>query len=231
VDGAELGEMLHADPRFVDLRLILLTSGENLGTARELLERGFCAYLTKPVVRSRLLREAFNRALLPAERHAPATIAPPCASTATGSAASLIRVLVAEDNSVNQMVAVRLLERLGCRVDVAGNGAEAVQMATRLPYGLVFMDCHMPEMDGFEAALEIRRRESELDLKPTPIVALTASVLQEDRDRCVSVGMDEVIGKPVQPAELAEVLRRFVSRSDGDRPNGECARPHKVETA
>jgi two-component system sensor histidine kinase/response regulator len=224
VDGAELGEMLHADPRFADLRLILLTSGENLSTARELLERGFCAYLSKPVVRSRLLRDAFNRALLPAERHAPATMAPPPRSAAAGSAAaSLIRVLVAEDNSVNQMVAVRLLERLGCRVDVAGNGAEAVQMATRLPYGLVFMDCHMPEMDGFEAALEIRRRESELDLKPTPIIALTASVLQEDRDRCVSVGMDEVIGKPVQPAELAEVLRRFVP--------GEYARPYKVKTA
>jgi signal transduction histidine kinase/CheY-like chemotaxis protein len=224
VDGAELGEMLHADPRFVDLRLILLTSGENLGSARELLDRGFCAYLTKPVVRSRLLRDAFNRALLPAERRAPATIAPPSASAPAGSAAaSLIRVLVAEDNSVNQMVAVRLLERLGCRVDVAGNGAEAVQMATRLPYGLVFMDCHMPEMDGFEAALEIRRRERELDLEPTPIVALTASVLQEDRDRCVSVGMDDVIGKPVQPAELAEVLRRLVPR--------ERARPYKVETA
>ena len=232
VDGAELGEMLHADPRFADLRLILLTSGENLGTARELLQRGFCAYLAKPVVRSRLLRDALKRALLPAEHHAPAMIAPPSASTAAGSAgAGLIRVLVAEDNSVNQMVAVRLLERLGCRVDVAGNGAEAVQMATRLPYGLVFMDCHMPEMDGFEAALEIRRRESELDLKPTPIVALTASVLQEDRDRCVSVGMDEVIGKPVQPAELAEVLRRFVPRNEGDRPHGERARPHKVETA
>jgi CheY-like chemotaxis protein len=85
------------------------------------------------------------------------------------------------------------------------------------------MDCHMPERDGFEAALEIRRRESELDLRPTPIVALTASVLQEDRDRCVSVGMDEVIGKPVQPAELAEVLRRFVP--------GEYARPYKVKTA
>ena len=77
-------------------------------------------------------------------------------------------MLVAEDNSVNQMVAVRLLERLGCRVDVAGNGAEAVQMATRLPYSLIFMDCHMPEMDGFEAALEIRRREHELRFCPCP---------------------------------------------------------------
>jgi PAS domain S-box-containing protein len=126
--------------------------------------------------------------------------------------ANLIRVLVAEDNSVNQMVAVRLLERLGCRVDVAGNGAEAVQMATRLPYHLIFMDCHMPEMDGFDATVEIRRRETEVGLKPMPIVALTASVLQEDRDRCVSAGMNDIIGKPVQPSELAHVLRRFVPK-------------------
>ena len=215
VDGAELGEMLHADPRFSDLRLILLTSGEHLGSARELLGRGFSAYLTKPLVRSRLLRDAVSRALRPADAMEAQMIAAPPSPAAAGAAApaGLIRVLVAEDNSVNQMVAVRLLERLGCRVDVAGNGAEAVQMATRLPYCLIFMDCHMPEMDGFEAAVEIRRRERELGLPAMPIVALTASVLREDRERCISVGMDEIIGKPVQPAELAQALRRFAAKS------------------
>jgi two-component system, sensor histidine kinase and response regulator len=214
VDGAELGQMLHADPRFGELRLILLTSGEQLGNARELLERGFSAYLTKPVVRSRLLRDAMCRALLPRTAQPPRIdgASPARAEVAAPAAANRIRVLVAEDNSVNQMVAVRLLERLGCRVDVAGNGAEAVQMATRLPYGLIFMDCHMPEMDGFEAAVEIRRRENELGLISMPIVALTASVLQEDRDRCISSGMDDIIGKPVQPAELAQALRRFAPR-------------------
>jgi two-component system, sensor histidine kinase and response regulator len=217
VDGAELGQMLHADPRFGELRLILLTSGEQLGSARELLERGFSAYITKPVVRARLLRDAMCGELLPAAMQPPKLDG---ASTARAEIAApaepnLIRVLVAEDNSVNQMVAVRLLERLGCRVDVAGNGAEAVQMATRLPYSLIFMDCHMPEMDGFEATVEIRRRENELGRTAMPIVALTASVLQEDRDRCVSSGMDDIIGKPVQPAELAQVLRRFVPKGVG----------------
>jgi PAS domain S-box-containing protein len=120
------------------------------------------------------------------------------------------RVLIAEDNPVNQMVAMRLLKRLGCRVDVAHNGAEAVQMATRLPYSAIFMDCHMPEMDGFEAARAIRRRENALGLSSTAIIALTASVLQEDRERCLSAGMDDIIGKPVQIADLAKVLRRFV---------------------
>jgi PAS domain S-box-containing protein len=127
-------------------------------------------------------------------------------------ATDVIRVLVADDNSVNQMVAVRLLQRLGCRCDVAGNGAEAVQMAARLPYSLIFMDCHMPEMDGFEATLAIRSRERDLKLAATPIVALTASVLQEDRDRCASAGMNDILGKPVQPAEFARLLRRFAPR-------------------
>jgi two-component system, sensor histidine kinase and response regulator len=214
VDGAELGQMLHADPRFGQLRLILLTSGEQLGSARELLERGFSAYLTKPVVRSRLLRDAMCRALSSSSTDQPPKLAfaSPARADVAAPAASLIRVLVAEDNSVNQMVAVRLLERLGCRVDVAGNGAEAVQMATRLPYSLIFMDCHMPEMDGFEATVQIRRRETELGLIAMPIVALTASVLQEDRDRCVSSGMDDIIGKPIQPVELAQALRRFVPK-------------------
>jgi CheY-like chemotaxis protein len=214
VDGAELGQMLHADPRFGGLRLILLTSGEQLGSARELLERGFSAYLTKPVVRSRLLREAMCRALLPPTEQPPmlGAASQAHADEVAAPAANLIRVLVAEDNSVNQMVAVRLLERLGCRVDVAGNGAEAVQMAARLPYSLIFMDCYMPEMDGFEATLKIRHRENDLGLIAMPIIALTASVLQEDRDRCVSSGMDDIIGKPVQPAELAQVLRRFAPK-------------------
>lgn len=189
VDGAELGEMLHADPRFSALKLVLLTSGEQRS-------------------------DALCRALSPATAHRPKVAAALIAQPAPpGSAASaLIPVLVVEDNAVNQKVAVRLLERLGCRVDVAGNGAEAVQMSIRLPYRLVFMDCHMPEMDGFEATSKIRSLERELGREPMPIVALTASVLQEDRDRCVSAGMDDIIGKPVQPAELARLLRRFAHR-------------------
>jgi two-component system, sensor histidine kinase and response regulator len=214
VDGAELGEMLHADPRFAGLKLVLLTTSEQLGSARELLERGFSAYLTKPVVRSRLLRDAMCRALAASAAALPTLAAAPVPLAALDAAAAILptRVLVAEDTSVNQMVAVRLLERLGCRVDVAGNGAEAVQMATRLPYSLVFMDCHMPEMDGFDATVEIRRRENETGLIPMPIVALTASVLQVDRDRCLSAGMNDVIGKPVQPVDFARVLKRFAPK-------------------
>ncbi len=206
--GAEMGLGL------LTRRTTLRTLKRTAGTRED-----FWAYITKPLVRSRLLRDAMCRALdSSAATQPPKLPAAPTASAAirTPALANLIRVLVAEDNSVNQMVAVRLLERLGCRVDVAGNGAEAVQMATRLPYHLIFMDCHMPEMDGFDATVEIRRRETEVGLMPMPIVALTASVLQEDRDRCVSAGMNDIIGKPVQPSELAHVLRRFAPKEVPD---------------
>jgi PAS domain S-box-containing protein len=157
-------------------------------------------------------------ALLSAQPLAPDPAAAPAARPPQPvvAATEVIRVLVADDNSVNQMVAVRLLERLGCRCDVAGNGAEAVQMAAQLPYNLIFMDCHMPEMDGFEATLAIRRRERELGLAATPIVALTASVLQEDRERCASAGMNDILGKPVQPAEFTRLLQRFAPRGNSE---------------
>ena len=121
-------------------------------------------------------------------------------------------MLLAEDGKVNQLVAFQVLKKLGYTADIVCNGLEAVEAWVKNKYDIILMDCHMPEMDGFEAAVEIRRRENELGLIAMPIVALTASVLQEDRDRCISSGMNDIIGKPVQPAELAQALRRFVPK-------------------
>lgn len=120
------------------------------------------------------------------------------------------RVLVAEDNAVNQKVAVRMLEKLGCRVDVAADGREAVERWQGQPYDVVFMDCQMPEMTGFEATREIRRRET---LAPgrTPIVALTAHVSDGDRRRCLECGMDDFIPKPVERERLRQALLRWGS--------------------
>jgi signal transduction histidine kinase/ActR/RegA family two-component response regulator len=117
-----------------------------------------------------------------------------------------LRVLVAEDNAINQKLTVRMLEKLNIRADVASNGREAVEMFELLPYDLVLMDCQMPEMDGFEAAREIRRREGAG--KRVEIVALTASALTGTRDECLRSGMDDFISKPLQLAELARVLRK-----------------------
>jgi len=118
-----------------------------------------------------------------------------------------MRVLVAEDNVVNQTVAVRMLQRLGVRADVAGNGLEAVQMCELAPYDAVFMDCQMPEMDGYAAAREIRRREGTAQHRV--IIAMTADALAGAREECLLAGMDDYIAKPVRLDDLAAVLRKW----------------------
>ena len=119
-----------------------------------------------------------------------------------------VRVLVAEDNIVNQKVAARMLEKLGMRPDLAANGREAVEMFGLLPYDLIFMDCQMPEMDGYAATREIRRREG--PSQHVPIVAMTAEVLAGCREQCLAAGMDDHLPKPVKMEFLFEALRKWV---------------------
>ena len=122
------------------------------------------------------------------------------------------RILVAEDNEVNRMFVLALLRKLGCEVDVAVNGVDAVRLFKSQPYAAILMDCHMPEMDGYAATVEIRRLE-ELQEKAShiPIIALTASVMQEDRDRCIAVGMDAFLTKPLRREELKRVFDQWLS--------------------
>jgi CheY-like chemotaxis protein/HPt (histidine-containing phosphotransfer) domain-containing protein len=121
-----------------------------------------------------------------------------------------LRVLVAEDNVVNQRVAQRMLEKLGCRVDVAANGSETVQMLQLLPYDVIFMDCQMPELDGYEATREIRARESASAGKHrTTVIAMTANTMLGDRERCLAAGMDDYVPKPVRIDDLRAALDRW----------------------
>jgi PAS domain S-box-containing protein len=135
-----------------------------------------------------------------------------CNAAAAALPARSLRVLLAEDNAVNQKVATRILERLGATVDVAKNGVEALNAATRQRFDLILMDCQMPEMDGFQATGAIRASEAPGGRR-TPIIALTANAMQGDRERCVDAGMDDYLPKPVRSDELSLMLEKWVPRS------------------
>jgi CheY-like chemotaxis protein len=137
----------------------------------------------------------------PAARPAPVAAAPPRRSEAG------VRVLLAEDNVVNQKVAAGMLQRLGFGADVASNGLEALEKCMRRPYDLVFMDCHMPELDGYDAAEELRRREG--GERRTTIIALTADAREGTRERCMKAGMDDYIVKPVRLEDLRQALQKW----------------------
>jgi CheY-like chemotaxis protein len=121
---------------------------------------------------------------------------------------TLVRVLVAEDNVVNQKVAQRHLAKLGIHADIVGNGLEALEALRRIPYDLVLMDCQMPELDGYEATRQVRRGEA--GSANVPIVAMTANAMHGDKERCLESGMDDYIAKPVRQKELVEVIERWL---------------------
>jgi PAS domain S-box-containing protein len=137
------------------------------------------------------------------------------ATPAHGPLKKSVRVLVVEDNPVNQKVAARMLENIGCRVDVAADGREALDLLSRLPYDVVFMDCMMPEMDGYDATAAIRRIPG--PRSRTPVVAMTANAMQGDRERCLSAGMDDYISKPVRAEKLRAAVERWTGRRQGPR--------------
>ncbi|MDD2835417.1 MAG: response regulator, partial [Methanothrix sp.] len=126
-----------------------------------------------------------------------------------------IRILVAEDNPVNQKVAQVLLGKMGLQSDVVANGREAVNALQTIPYDLVLMDCQMPEMDGYEATSKIRQPESKALNPCIPIIAMTALAMHGDREKCIQAGMNDFIAKPILRRDLTEMLDRWLATTDG----------------
>jgi PAS domain S-box-containing protein len=213
VDGFGLAEAIKADPRFADLRLMMLTSATLPHGRRHASEAGFAAYLTKPAKQSELL-DAIASAFSPAA----ASTAPHGARAgAIGRAERPLRVLVAEDNAANQKLVIALLEQRGHTVVVAHNGREAVQHAAASHFDVVLMDVQMPEMDGLEATVAIRLQERGSG-RHVPILAMTAHAMAGDRERCLEAGMDGYIQKPLRPSELMSAIEQALGPAPAAAP-------------
>jgi CheY-like chemotaxis protein/HPt (histidine-containing phosphotransfer) domain-containing protein len=215
LDGAELGRRIKADPEIRETRLIMMTSLGQRGDAARLEEIGFSGYLTKPVRQSQLrecLELVMGRTASGAEKLGLVT-----RHTIAELRKRRVRILLAEDNPTNQMLALKIMEKMGYRADAVANGREALEALRATHYDLVLMDCQMPEMDGFEAARCIRSKESGVPDPGIPIIALTAHAMKGDRERCVAAGMNDYLAKPFRPEELARALDRWLGKAADDR--------------
>jgi len=221
IDAADfdtlIGTEIAADPVLFNTALVAITAHPKSAEDALLRERGFTACLTKPIpllALHRVLYAIWNTAAAPAP--APAAEASPPPESAPEEHRP--RVLVAEDNPVNQKIVVRLLEKAGLQADVVSNGTEAVAANARTVYDLILMDCQMPEMDGFEATAEIRRLEG--SERHTTICALTAHAMAGDRERCIEAGMDDYISKPLTVGVLHKKIAHWVLSRHKDANNG-----------
>jgi signal transduction histidine kinase/DNA-binding response OmpR family regulator len=214
MDGFALIEHIRRRPELSTATIMMLTSAGHRGDAARCKELGISAYLMKPIRQSEL-REAIARVLGAETPEGAIPLITRYSLHDAREPGSSLKVLLAEDNAVNQRLAVRLLEKRGHRVVVAANGLEALAALKKESFELVFMDVQMPEMDGIEATVAIREEEKRSG-EHVPVIALTAHAMKGDREKCLAAGMDGYLTKPIRPPELDEVLEEYV-KSRGAR--------------
>jgi signal transduction histidine kinase/DNA-binding response OmpR family regulator len=210
MDGFDLVETIKGQPHLAPATIMMLTSGGQRGDAARCSELGIAAYLLKPVRQSEL-REAIARVL---NVHEPFDAVPMVTRESLvdeRDPARSLRILLAEDNRINQKLATRLLIKRGHQVTVTANGKEALAALAKSAYDLVLMDVQMPEMDGLEATMKLREREK-ITGDHQPVVAMTALAMKGDRERCIEAGMDGYFSKPIRPKELDEILESYADR-------------------
>lgn len=249
MSGMELAQYISSQPKFRNIRMVMLTSHGERGEAKRAGELGISGYLTKPVRKDDLHRcllrvmgmevseEGTSRSSSVVTAH----------SIKEEKKAQHRRLLIVEDNHVNQKVAIRMVEKLGYKADVVGNGLEALDALGNLPYDLVLMDCQMPEMDGYEATREIRKRETAI-LPDThsmirgvssqgkivkregrlPIIAMTANAMKGDREKCLEAGMDDFISKPVKIDGLKTMLDLWIGENINQSESSQVIIPPRL---
>ena len=215
MDGETLGLKIRRDPDFNNTKLIMMTSVGKRGDARRFEDIGFAAYLTKPVKQSQL----YDCLALVTDIQEDTTDDQPAVIVTRHSIAEYqkrkVRFLLAEDNEINQKVAMGILKNFGYRTDVVSNGKEAVEAMERIPYDIVLMDCQMPQMDGYEATKEIRSSQSKVLNHKVPVIAMTARAMKGDREKCLAAGMDDYIPKPIHPEKFLKVIEKWLVKTNG----------------
>ncbi|HSY53725.1 MAG TPA: response regulator [Opitutaceae bacterium] len=215
-DGLVLAQKIRADVALHSTKLVMLTSASHLGEAENLRALGIEAFLFKPV-RPEKLQQTLSRLLT--LRSAGSELRPPVRRVA------VLRALVVEDNFVNQKVAQRQLEKLGHKVEVANNGARALEMLALQKYEVIIMDCQMPVLDGYETTRRIRAGQVPNLDRQVPIIALTAYAMESDRQKCLAAGMDEFISKPIRYEELKAAIERVLAKPAAPAPSRAGAPP------
>jgi len=206
MDGIEMAQMLQSKGQLARFPDIILLSSDDVNLQRnKLAEYGIKRYLIKPVFQDTLLK-LLNEVLENIDISQP--VVKVYKQKDINPAKKKYKVLLAEDNLINQKLAFGLLENLGCSVTIVNNGKEAVNAATTTQYDIIFMDIQMPEMDGMEATGLIREHEKQLG-KHTPIVAMTAHAMKGDRELCLDAGMDEYTTKPISLKSITETIKRL----------------------
>jgi two-component system sensor histidine kinase/response regulator len=209
LDGIALGAEVSGAPDLVGTRLVLMTSVDRSSDMQSVTAEAFFGYVTKPM-RTTAMLDCIERAQRPASSPESSAQAEATPSAHPARRNFSARVLIAEDNIVNQRVARRFLERLGCTVDVVDDGSQAVETLQRASYDFVLMDMQMPIMDGLEACRRIRAQEQ--PGQRVPIVALTADAMVGTLERCLAAGMDDYLTKPIDVKRLEQVLDTFISQ-------------------
>jgi len=208
VDGKTLGKEIKNEPTLKEIPLIMLTSMANRGDAADMKKIGFSAYLTKPI-KHKQLYNALSMVLGIKNQESEGASGPFVTKHyLTEASKAAVRFLLAEDNPINQNVMTKMLKKYGYHCEVVVNGKEAVEATVRNRYNIIFMDCNMPGMNGYEAATIIRKNEGEK--RHSKIIALTAHAMKGDRQKCLDAGMDDYIAKPIMAQELIKIIENHL---------------------